>query len=476
MSYTLARGRIDDSVQCQICGADLDHLSLCRREQHYETHFDDEPKPKPKASSSKKPLRSGSESPSRAGFSFKDWGRSKFKGVWQEKDGDKFWYPAHSSNPPPNFTPGLIPLLRTHLNKSHSAGNTRRAVLCYDRAVLVNREVWDAGWGCGYRNFMMACTSLMDQQFQPMYFPSQWIEDAWGAGFDPEGAGELKNLVGTKKWIGTSDLQVAFTSRGIPTKLVDFDLKVNARGAEVLTDWVVEYFSHPRGSVDARVLEDRPKTINDVLLGAAPVLTTPRMPLILQHAGHSRTIVGYEVSKKGFVNLLEFDPSKIPRKRMRQTGLDIFSSMPSPQNTASYPRTNTVASSSSVKRPATPHSLTNPTPLKRSRLDNEGRRPENAGGDDDDDEVQIIHDSRDENLPGRGKMTSPVRDKKKEKEKEKIEDTMSTPDILKFFRLDPKKLEQKKAYQVLYFPMTEPLSDAEKNGLRYMSLVCEKIS
>jgi hypothetical protein len=34
------------------------------------------------------------------------------------------------------------------------------------------------------------------------------------------------------------------------------------------------------------------------------------MPLILQHAGHSRTIIGYEVSKKGIVNLLVFDPSK----------------------------------------------------------------------------------------------------------------------------------------------------------------------
>lgn len=45
---------------------------------------------------------------------------------------------------------GLIPFLKTHLNKSHAAGNTCRAVLCYDRAVLVTREVWDAGWGCGF--------------------------------------------------------------------------------------------------------------------------------------------------------------------------------------------------------------------------------------------------------------------------------------------------------------------------------------
>lgn len=82
----------------------------------------------------------------------------------------------------------------------------------------------------------MACTALMDQQVQPLYFSvldqptppgvrnlQQWVEDAWKAGehnivdpllfslltdhkgFDPEGAAELKGkLVGTKKWIGTA--------------------------------------------------------------------------------------------------------------------------------------------------------------------------------------------------------------------------------------------------------------------------------
>lgn len=99
-------------------------------------------------------------------------------------------------------------------------------------------------------------------------------------------------------------------------------------------------------------------------------------------------------------------------------------------------RTNTVASSSG-KRPASAQSLENPTPLKRSRVDNQGRSHANEDDDDDDDEVQIIYDSRDENLPGRGKPASPMREKKKEKE----DDAMSTPNVLKFFRLDPKKLE-----------------------------------
>ncbi|KAJ7093184.1 peptidase family C78-domain-containing protein [Mycena epipterygia] len=492
MSYTLSGGRMDQpkatsNVQCQLCDATLDHLSVIQREEHYDRHFNDEPKKQaddqPKASSSNnQPLAKASSSKappepeSSSKFSWKDWGHHKGQ--------DRFWYPAQTSKPPPNFTPGLIPLLKTHLNKSHLAGNSRRAVLCYNQAVLVNREVWDAGWGCGYRNFLMACAALMAQPFQDMYFPrldhpispgvrnlQQWIEDAWKAGFDPEGARELKKLVGTRKWIGTSDIQVAFTSRGIPSKLVDFDLKANERGTDILTDWVVEYFSQPHGSVDSDcVLENRrPRTINDALLGASAITVTSRMPLILQHAGHSRTVVGYEVSKTGLINLLVFDPSRIPNKRLHQAGLDSLAVPPQHNPTDA----NAVASSSH-KRPATSQFLTNPAPLKRSRLDNQKR------DDADDDEVQIIHDSRDENISGRGKLASlggklaSMRDKKKKK-KDEDGDTMSTPDTLKFFRLDPKKLGKKKAYQVLYFPMSAPLNEFEIHAARGMNIYGEKI-
>jgi len=81
----------------------------------------------------------------------------------------------------------------------------------------------------------MACAALMSQGQQPLYFPlldtpvppsvrnlQSWIESAWkegviglwhpfynypfeccALGFDPEGHKELKNLVGTSKWVGT---------------------------------------------------------------------------------------------------------------------------------------------------------------------------------------------------------------------------------------------------------------------------------
>jgi hypothetical protein len=68
-----------------------------------------------------------------------------------------------------------------------------------------------------------------------------------------------------------------------------------------MIDWVVRYFS-PSPS--------QQQTLNDRLCGVSAVTMTDRMPLILQHDGHSRTIVGYEVGRTGAVNLIVFDPSK----------------------------------------------------------------------------------------------------------------------------------------------------------------------
>jgi len=70
-----------------------------------------------------------------------------------------------------------------------------------------------------------------------------------------------------------------------------------------MIDWIVNYFSPPPSS-------NKQSTVTDVLRGASPVITTDKMPLILQFSGHSQTIIGYEVSKNGDKNLLIFDPSK----------------------------------------------------------------------------------------------------------------------------------------------------------------------
>ncbi|KAI0306763.1 peptidase family C78-domain-containing protein [Multifurca ochricompacta] len=179
-------------------------------------------------------------------------GHSSFSESTSAKDG--FWYHSLKSEPPPNYTPGLIPLLRNVLLNAVEKGATCRAVLCYERAVHIYHEIWDVGWGCGYRNFMMLCAVLMDQRIQPAYSsllctpapPSvnnlkRLIEEAWSQGFDPEGAQGLRGkLVGHRKWIGTAELYVAFTYRGIPSLLVDFETPNG--NVTPLLDWIRRYF------------------------------------------------------------------------------------------------------------------------------------------------------------------------------------------------------------------------------------------
>lgn len=54
---------------------------------------------------------------------------------------------------------------------------------------------------------------------------------------------------------------------------------------------------------------DKQSTVNDALRGATPVVVTDKMPFILQHQGHSRTIIGFERRKDGTISLLMFDPT-----------------------------------------------------------------------------------------------------------------------------------------------------------------------
>ena len=71
----------------------------------------------------------------------------------------------------------------------------------------------------------------------------------------------------------------------------------NLRCLDGLINWIVDYFSS----------NVRPKDVNQALHGASAVTVTDRMPFILQHDGHSRTIVGYEIVRDS-TNLLMFDP------------------------------------------------------------------------------------------------------------------------------------------------------------------------
>jgi len=93
----------------------------------------------------------------------------------------------------------------------------------------------DAGWGCGYRNLQMVLSYLM--KFSPLkkglfqgcgYVPTipclqGWLEKAWKAGIDKEGAKQLNNHVyNTKQFIGTSEIVALLKLFKIKCKILDF--------------------------------------------------------------------------------------------------------------------------------------------------------------------------------------------------------------------------------------------------------------
>ncbi|THV07861.1 hypothetical protein K435DRAFT_741256 [Dendrothele bispora CBS 962.96] len=463
-------------MNCQICFESLGGMSPEDRGVHYNTHFRDEQQGQAN-SSSYRPygvLKPSLAPKSSSGQQFggkpsatKKWTPLKF----MEDGRDVFWYPSLQTPPPSNFTPCMIPLLKKALLKSHAKGTTLRAVLCYDRAVYICRQNWDITWGCGYRNFLMSCAALMDQQVQPMYFPlldkpiapgirnlQRWIETAWKDGFDQQGFNDLKKLMDTSKWIGTSDLCTAFVYRNIPAEIVDIDLQ--ERDITPLIDWIVQYFDeslkdHTPGSA----------TVFDVLSRASPVQCSSCMPIVIQNNGHSRMVVGYERTKND-VNLLVFDPAKVPSKSVRQAALSIFNSPKSPASSGSTSNPNQPSKRRIPDSPFASSSKSNSasTPNKRSK-----KEPRMTGGREEnvifvDDGPIVIDDSDDEVV-----IVSETKAADRKKISRKRDEEPAYTDVLRLLRWENKSVKRKNQYQILYFPMTAPLTETERMSKKVLT-------
>lgn len=155
----------------------------------------------------------------------------------------------------------------------------------------------DKGWGCGYRNFQMLLSAMAaNPTYCKLLFNSnksqipslpkiqRLIEAAWEKGFDKQGCEQLGgHVVDTTKWIGATEIAATLLSLKVRCQLLDFHNPSGPQGTHPkLFQWVRDYFSQP-----------------------SPV----KLPLYLQHQGHSRTIVGVEELKEGVIRLLIFDPS-----------------------------------------------------------------------------------------------------------------------------------------------------------------------
>ncbi|KAB0352387.1 hypothetical protein FD754_017244 [Muntiacus muntjak] len=207
--------------------------------------------------------------------------------------------------------------------KTKTSGIMEALYRYYQNAATDVRRVWlstgvdhfhssfgDKGWGCGYRNFQMLLSSLLQNDaygdsLKDMSVPcipkiQSMIEDAWKEGFDPQGASQLNNrLQGTKAWIGACEIYTLLTSLRIKCRIVDFHKSTGPLGTHPrLFEWILSYYASER--------EGSPK-----------VVCTSKPPIYLQHQGHSRTVVGIEERKNRTLCLLVFDPG-CPSREMQK--------------------------------------------------------------------------------------------------------------------------------------------------------------
>jgi hypothetical protein len=134
------------------------------------------------------------------------------------------------------------------------------------------------------------------------------LESAWRTGhLDPIGASHFNGrVIGTNKWIGTTEVATMMLFWRIPCLIVDFWEPRTA--VDHLVQWIFSYFSSSNSAEQSNTMLD----------------WTQKHPLYLQYQGHSLTVIGIELMDHNISSLLVFDPScngrdirKIQRNRLK---------------------------------------------------------------------------------------------------------------------------------------------------------------
>jgi len=162
-------------------------------------------------------------------------------------------------------------------------------------------------FSCGFRSLQMLIASILALQnlsrvlfcgagvVPTVAMLQRWIELAWRAGFDSEGVGEDRALIGTSKWIGVVDSCALLRFFGIDARLIDFDFppgNAQSRGQSII----------------ARVA--------DLLAGARQGSDSPPVPVVLQYSGHAVVVFGvaYATNGVGENSLLHLNPRWRPEE------------------------------------------------------------------------------------------------------------------------------------------------------------------
>ncbi|XP_055334265.1 zinc finger-containing ubiquitin peptidase 1-like [Paramacrobiotus metropolitanus] len=178
-------------------------------------------------------------------------------------------------------------LVLEHVRETVERAKEMPILLLCNYVEFYGKDLGDCGWGCGYRNAQMLISSLLKwpavqsrlmEELGGNYIPSirhlQFlIHQAWERGFDFFAATELEhNVVETSKWIGTTEIQALFHSMRIDCVIRDFGSVIGATDVQdQLFTFVQEYFA------------------TEATKGFVA-------PMYIQYSGHSRTIIGLEVT------------------------------------------------------------------------------------------------------------------------------------------------------------------------------------
>ncbi|CAM8908835.1 unnamed protein product [Rhodiola kirilowii] len=279
---------------------------------------------------------------------------------------------------------GLMLLLKNCLEAENDSSTS---ILCCNIDHYESIGSVDRGWGCGWRNIQMLSSHLLMEReearsvlfgnagFVPNIASMQrWLEIAWKTGFDTLGSDQFENkIIGSRKWIGTTECATLFRSFGLRARIVDFgpkeskslylsvpstsegtlqtkihnrgkrkpvdvcgpmdrfvcrkDKKVPCKGynGNDISNQFDEDAAGSRGKNGFEKMKAKGQQIlfdwiwnyfaDDVASNSnGPRVTISRKtPLYFQHDGHSRTIVGVQVKPQnggtGNCSLLMLDPS-----------------------------------------------------------------------------------------------------------------------------------------------------------------------
>ncbi|TPX59986.1 hypothetical protein SpCBS45565_g07630 [Spizellomyces sp. 'palustris'] len=266
------------------------------------------------------------------------------------------------------MTPGVVPMLASLLRDNaqakvqskNSLNQTKLAYTCHSSIIHYEGSIMDRSWGCGYRNFQMLLSSLLQMPpYRDLVIASlqqdcdsgsefwrvpeiatlqRMIESAWKAGFDQMGASHFSGrLVGSRKWIGATEIEATLLWMGIRYKLSKddatirviptFDIRVTVydfhrpSGPDgkhhAVLDTVEHYFREAAREAVAQQSEGLKRFGFTSTSERAIITSSEKPPLYFQHQGHSRTIVGIETLRSGVRNLLVYDPSNSVAEDLR---------------------------------------------------------------------------------------------------------------------------------------------------------------